>query len=79
MPPAATEVLEPFLIPTTTWLATMHPLMGAGFYASGTGPLPYVFGAVPIDEYHLYRITKPLKGQLQPVGKPQNIGTQTGR
>ncbi len=32
-------------------LTTMHAAVGAGFYASVWGPLPFVFGAIPAERY----------------------------
>lgn len=42
------------------WLATMDPLLGAGFYADVWGPLPFIFGAVHPEEYYSF-IVKPMK------------------
>jgi Dolichyl-phosphate-mannose-protein mannosyltransferase len=47
---------------------TMRPGMEAGFYASSYGILPFVFGAVPPERYHLYNIgtrMRPEDWQLQ--------------
>ncbi len=38
------------------WLATMHPSVGAGFYAHTRGPLPYAFGPVPPEQYVVYQL-----------------------
>ena len=38
------------------WLATMNVTVGAGFYSDGWGPLPFVFGAVPAQEYLVFRV-----------------------
>ena len=34
-------------------LTTMHSSVGAGFYASVWGPLPFAFGAVPAEQYQV--------------------------
>lgn len=39
-----------------TWAATMNPDAGAGFYFSGWGPLPFVFGPVPAQRYLMARV-----------------------
>jgi len=39
--------LETFSIPGGGWLTTMNKEIGAGFYASLWGPLPFAFGVVP--------------------------------
>lgn len=41
------------------WVTTMHPALGAGFYASEFGPLPYGFGSPPPELYELIRIGAP--------------------
>jgi hypothetical protein len=38
------------------WLSTMSGPSGAGFYSDGWGPLPFVFGRVPAEEYLVYRV-----------------------
>ena len=38
------------------WLATMNRDMGAGFYSTeGFGPLPFVFGKVPPEQYYVVK------------------------
>ena len=37
-------------------LSTMNGDMGAGYYSDGWGPLPFVFGAVPVEEYRVFRV-----------------------
>jgi 4-amino-4-deoxy-L-arabinose transferase-like glycosyltransferase len=44
-----------------SWLATMHPSVGAGFYANSAGPLPFAFGNVPPEEYYVLSIVQPLR------------------
>lgn len=39
-----------------TWVTPMNPDAGAGFYFSGWGPLPFVFGPVPTEEYFTSRV-----------------------
>jgi hypothetical protein len=38
-------------IPVNPVLSTMHPDVGAGFYSSNWGFLPFAFGAVPPEDY----------------------------
>jgi hypothetical protein len=42
--------------PVHTWVTAMNPDAGAGFYFSGWGPLPFVFGAVPPQRYLMARV-----------------------
>lgn len=64
VPADRTTKLRSFMVPTSTWVATMHQTRLAGFYANGVGPLPFSFGRVPLDEYLLYEVTKPIRGRL---------------
>jgi hypothetical protein len=47
-------------------LTTMRWRMGAGFYASFFGPLPFVFGAVGPERYFLFRIDATLRPEQWP-------------
>ncbi len=42
--------------PAASWVTTMHPYVGAGFYAHLWGPLPYAFGDVPEEIYAVYEL-----------------------
>jgi 4-amino-4-deoxy-L-arabinose transferase-like glycosyltransferase len=52
-------------IKTDPWIATMHPAVGAGFYASGWGPLPFAFGTVPPQRYDLVTLLSRSNGAAQ--------------
>ncbi len=39
-------------------VATMSPGLGAGFYSSVWGPLPFAFGAVPNERYYMVRVVR---------------------
>lgn len=45
--------------PGPSILATISSPLGAGFYASEFGPLPYAFGSVPQEEYTVYTFPQP--------------------
>jgi 4-amino-4-deoxy-L-arabinose transferase-like glycosyltransferase len=49
-------------------LATMSPQVGAGFYSSSWGPLPFAVGAVPSERYFVLEVREavsfPLGGRL---------------
>lgn len=49
---------EPALQPAEAtpfpWLATMDPSVGAGFYASVWGPLPFAFGRAAPERYEVW-------------------------
>src|SRR5262249_42968152 len=40
------------------WCATQDRRVGAGFYASGEGPLPFVFARVPPQDFKVYERVK---------------------
>ncbi len=41
-----------------SWVTTMNPDAGAGFYFSGWGPLPFVIGPVPVQHYSMARLVQ---------------------
>ena len=49
-------------------LTTMSPPLGAGFYASAWGPLPFAVGSVEPDRYRLYELA-PLENGLPAAAK----------
>ncbi|MBI5440978.1 MAG: glycosyltransferase family 39 protein [Deltaproteobacteria bacterium] len=52
---ASFELVGEYSFGATRWVTTMHwPPVGAGFYASVFGPLPYVFGEIPTEKYWLF-------------------------
>ena len=57
------------------WCTTLDRRVGAGFYASGEGPVPYIFARVPPQEFKIYervagaakpRFDEPLKPAPEP-------------
>jgi hypothetical protein len=38
------------------WLTTMNQHVGAGYYSDGWGPLPFVFGRVPMAQFLVCRV-----------------------
>ena len=42
-----------------SWITTMNPDAGAGFYFSGWGPLPFAIGPVPNQRYYMARVLQP--------------------
>lgn len=47
--PELVVLREIIAVPGTGWLATMKGEVGAGFYASSRGPLPFAFGLPPAE------------------------------
>jgi len=43
------------------WLTTWNYHRGGGYYANTWGPLPYVFGVVPPEQYVAYRVNRPAR------------------
>ena len=55
-PDRAFQDLKSYRFPAGRVVGTLNgPPVGAGFYASIWGPLPYVFGRIPHEEFKLYR------------------------
>jgi hypothetical protein len=73
LPPGTAEPLPSLRLPIPSWLATMNPLRGAGFYLHRIGPLPFTLGPVPEEEYQRFRITRPITGRLL-VGEAKTGG-----
>jgi hypothetical protein len=60
---ASSESVE---LPLRTWATTISFDLGAGFYASTWGPVPYAIGPVPSERYSIIRLgTLPGRGQAQ--------------
>ncbi len=57
VPPGILALQQVIEVKTDPWIATMSPAVGAGFYASVWGPLPFAFGAVPPERYHIVTLT----------------------
>ena len=49
--PWRTRIVERRTWPAARWVTTMHPYVGAGFYAQFSGPLPFAFAAVPDEGF----------------------------
>jgi hypothetical protein len=52
--PQKTALLETFVVPGPDVLATWSAPVGAGFYASVQGPLPFAFGRAPPEMVSVY-------------------------
>jgi hypothetical protein len=52
---ASSEVIT---LPLQSWASTICAGLGAGFYSSYWGPLPYAFGSIPPEEYALIRVAR---------------------
>jgi 4-amino-4-deoxy-L-arabinose transferase-like glycosyltransferase len=62
--PISQQIVE---IKINPWIATMSPAVGAGFYAAVWGPLPFAFGVVPPERYHLVTLlASPSDGASKP-------------
>lgn len=55
------RIVKILQLKTCSWLSTMHPTVGAGFYANSAGPLPFAFGRVPPAEYYIFSVVQPLR------------------
>lgn len=55
---------EVLLVPNFPWVATQNADVGAGFYSSLAGPLPFAFGQVVPEQIGIYDIIK--SGEVSP-------------
>ncbi len=55
------RTVETLSLPVASWVSTMSPQAGAGFYTSLWGPLPYVFGATPPEIYVVQKVEKSVR------------------
>ena len=46
-------------VPILAPVATVQPIVGAGFYSDSWGPLPFAIGRVPPERYFLFEILRP--------------------
>ena len=53
-------------LPACSWVCLMHYKVGAGFYSSMYGRLPYLFGSGPSENYDVFVVSQPSK-LLPPV------------
>jgi 4-amino-4-deoxy-L-arabinose transferase-like glycosyltransferase len=56
MPYERISFREAIYIPSTSWLSTMNPDIGAGFYSSYFGPVPFAFGSVNGELFLIYNV-----------------------
>ncbi len=76
--------LEKVRISNPGWLATANQELGAGFYSSMFGPLPFVFGRIPPEEVAIF-VIKPLSSgtpeqKREPIkGKSSRLQTSNER
>ena len=55
-PPAIVARREVLSVAGPSGLTTWHAAVGAGFYSSVTGPLPFAFGHVPAESLYIYEL-----------------------
>ena len=63
--PAFIASRENVELPVRSWATTISSELGAGFYASVWGPMPYAIGPVPSERYSIIRLGA-LPGQAPP-------------
>ena len=56
LPSVSMALLRVIELPSSRWLTTLHPSLGAGFYSEFVGPLPFAFGIVPPERYYVVLI-----------------------
>jgi hypothetical protein len=61
LPRKRAEQLETIEVAVPRWLTPMNVVLGAGFYSSVFGPLPWAFGAVPAERYEIFAVRRPIQ------------------
>ena len=59
--PQGGNLIKVCSLPGFPWLATWNPRVGAGFYSTFAGPLPFVFGNIPSEKLFVYVLNGPAK------------------
>jgi len=72
-PTGAVALLQELEFPACPWLTTMQEQVGAGFYSSIWGPLPFVFAPKPAEKYGIWR------WQMRFRSQPQDFERTTDR
>ena len=62
-PPEAIEPIQDFAFPVCGWLSTLQAEIGADFYSSDVGPLPFAFGPVLPERYRVWSVKRPVRTQ----------------
>ncbi len=57
LPPNIAEIIETLEYHPCGWLTTMNRILGAGYYSSIWGPIPFAAGAVPPERYRVMIMT----------------------
>jgi 4-amino-4-deoxy-L-arabinose transferase-like glycosyltransferase len=57
VPPQLVAARYSFDLPLNNWVTTVSWQLGAGFYASYWGPIPFAVGRVPRESYTIFRIS----------------------
>jgi len=69
-PPAGVSAAHKVIqFPKRLFATTMDRELGAGFYTSIWGPLPFAIGPPPPERYHLFRLVSPQTQEQRPVKK----------
>jgi len=64
-----TSVDSAYAIPMNGWVSTISTDLGAGFYSSAWGPLPFAIGRVPNERYYVLRVEGRADEKEQPGPK----------
>ncbi len=67
LPPEILSGVEVAEFPAARLATTLSRARGAGFYAALWGPLPFVFGPVPVERYRVDRVVEPFTLEFRPA------------
>jgi hypothetical protein len=74
LPRGRARIVRVFSTRASRWATTMSSHLGAGFYSSVWGPLPFAFGSVPKESYYAFQVIHPVQFRRQlpgPQTKPR--------
>lgn len=58
---AFAEQVDNIVVSSFPWASTMNVSTGAGFYSNGVGPVPFVIGPAPQEQYFILRMKQPFQ------------------
>jgi len=58
-----------------SWMSSSHIDKGAGFYAVGKGPSPFIIGSIPSEKYCIFKVLRPFQFYLPSAPLPEGLET----
>jgi len=71
--PTGTSLKSVVTVGSTSWISTMNRIVGAGFYASDWGPLPFSVGSADPERYGVFIANRRLHFHIPPEALPPGV------